>query len=417
MAGKIRILIVDDAAAVRHTIKTMVEMEDDFLVVGEAADGQDAIEAVKKYNPDVVLMDINLPKLDGISATAHIMSEKPTGVIMISVEGDREYFRRAMQAGAKDYLVKPFSSFDLASAIRRVGQEFVKAAHRTPAPKVITLFSTKGGVGKSTLAANLAAAVAMHRPGSNVVLADFDVEFGTLSVMLGVKPKSTIVDICQMKEHINSTAIRNVLVPVSSTSVNLLAAPPAPHLAAEFDGEAKADPSRNYAEEILMSLREGWDFVIVDTATNFREATVAALDLADVILFITTPDIPALHNTAKGLNILLRQLEYDEKKIHIVLNEISAGKALTAEEVAHALDFPVFYTLPADEALAAAVNAGQPVLSRRTKSQAAQAIGAMAAALLDGSAVEMQSNLDENDGQIGRRSLLSILGTRVRARG
>lgn len=417
MSGKIRILIVDDASAVRQTIKTMVEMEDDFLVVGEAVDGQDAIEAVKKYNPDVVLMDINLPKLDGISATAHIMSERPTGIIMISVEGDREYFRRAMQAGAKDYLVKPFSSFDLASAIRRVGQEFVKTANRTPAPKVITLFSTKGGVGKSTLAANLAAAVAMHRPGSSVVLADMDVEFGTLAVMLGVKPKSTLVDICQTSEHISPAAIRNILVGVPNTALSLLAAPPAPHLAAEFDGEAKADPARNYAEETLMALRDGWDFVIVDTATNFRESTVAALDLADVILFITTPDIPALHNTAKGLNILLRQLEYDEKKIRIVLNEISAGKALSAEEVAHALDFPVFFTLPADEALAAAVNAGQPVLSRRTKSQAAQAIGALTAALLDGSADEPKADTVENVALSGRRSLLSILGTRVKAKG
>ncbi len=415
MSGKLRILIVDDAAPVRQTIKTMLEMEEDFIVVGEAKDGQDAIDAVRKYNPDIVLMDINLPRLDGVSATAHIMAERPTGVIMISVEGDREYFSRAMQAGAKDYLVKPFSSFDLASSIRRVGKEMVGLGERPEAPKVITLFSTKGGVGKSTLAANLAAGLAMFRAGNSVVLADMDVEFGTLAVMLGVKPKSTLADLSRLSEQINPANIKNMLIAVPSTEVNLLAAPIAPHLAAEFDGEAKADQGRNYAEETLKALRQGWDFIVIDTATNFRESTVAALDLADVILLVTTPDIPALHNTAKGLNILLNQLEYDEKKVKVVLNEISTGKSLSASDVAHALDFPVFFTLPEDQALAAAVNAGQPVLSRRSKSEAGQAIGHLVSKLVEN---QTDSAGDEGSGQEIHqgRSFLTRLGTKIKTR-
>lgn len=374
--AKVRIMIVDDAAPVRDAVRRMLELEDDFLVIGEAENGEEAVNLARKLLPDVILMDINMPRMDGITATARIVADQQCNVIMLSVEGESEYLRRAMQAGARDFLIKPFSPDDLAAAIRRCG---VQASGREVPRRgrITTVFSTKGGVGKSTIAAHLAVALAMEG-GHRVALADFDTEFGVLAQMLSLKPHSSAVDLCRLQEMVTPARAREALVPYQDTKLSLLAAPPAPHLAAEVEGEAKGDRTRNYAEEILCALREGWDEVVVDTGAGFREANMAALDLADTILLVTVPEIPALHNTAKALNILLSQLEYPREKVRLVLNHADTGHELDPDDVASALDYPVHVTLPTDRSVQVAVNAGQPVLGRRARSPFGQAIGRLA---------------------------------------
>lgn len=379
MGMSFRVLIVDDAAAVRQTVKTMLDLEGDFVVVGEAANGEDAVQLARKLNPDVILMDINLPRMDGISATRLIMEQAPTNVVMVSVEGDREYLLRAMKAGAKDYLVKPFSSDDLRQSILGCMKSGVAGVNRRG--RVIAVFGTKGGVGKSTVAANLAMAIAKLDVKHEAIALDMALEFGVLSVLMGIKPRGSIVDLSRLADVITPDRIREAVTTIPRSNVSLLASPPAPHLAAEVDGEAKQDKTRNYAEEIIYACREGWDFVIIDTGTDFREATMAALDLADTILVVTTPDIPALHSTARGLNVLLNELEYGRDKVRLILNRAGETKGLAAADVSHALDYPITFSIPFDQAVGSAVNAGQPLLSRRTRSQAGAAIAQLAAEL------------------------------------
>lgn len=378
MATKIRVLVVDDAASVREAVRRMLEMEDDFLVVGEAADGEEAVQAARRLVPDVVLMDINMPRLDGISAARAILAEVPTSVVMLSVEGDVEYLRRAMQSGARDYLVKPFTPEDLAQAVRRCARERLSGPEgRSRRGRVLTVFGTKGGVGRTTIAANLAAALALADRTRRVALLDLDLEFGVLAQVLSLKPSSSVVDLCRLPEPVTVGRLEEAMVRHPDLDLMLLAAPPAPHLAAEVDGEGRPDRNRNYVGEIIRAAREGWDEVVVDTGTSFRDATLAALDLADVILLVTVPEVPALHNTAKALNIL-QQLGYPADKVRVVVNHADAGGGLGPDDVAEALEVPVYATLPHDRAVAQAVNAGQPVLGRRARSAFGQGIGRLA---------------------------------------
>src|SRR3954468_10624652 len=121
MADLIRVLIVDDIPETRDHLSKLLGFESDIEVVGAAASGREALELAGELTPDIVLMDINMPDMDGIAATERLASEVPTAsVVMMSVQGEADYLRRSMLAGAREFLVKPFSSDELTSSIRQV---------------------------------------------------------------------------------------------------------------------------------------------------------------------------------------------------------------------------------------------------------------------------------------------------------
>src|SRR2546423_1494516 len=205
-AEKIRILIVDDIADTRDNLAKLIGFEPDMEVAGTADGGQAAVNLAKKERPHVILMDINMPDMDGITATEIISNTVPESpIIMMSVQGEQDYLRRSMLAGAREFLVKPFSADELINAIRHVHElEKVKRARYaaaapaavaqvnplTPAGgvrvsgQIITFFSPKGGVGRTTIATNLA--VALHQLTQKpVCLVDGSLPFGEIAEKLG----------------------------------------------------------------------------------------------------------------------------------------------------------------------------------------------------------------------------------------
>ena len=119
--AKIRILVADDHALVREGIRALLSLCDDLEVVGEAADGQEAIEAARRLDPDVVLMDINMPGLGGLEATPAIHRENPRAKILVLTQyDDREYVARFLKSGASGYILKKAAGSELASAVRAV---------------------------------------------------------------------------------------------------------------------------------------------------------------------------------------------------------------------------------------------------------------------------------------------------------
>ena len=208
----IRLLIVDDIASTRDNLRKLLGFEEDIEVIGTAGDGKQGLEEAHRLLPDIVLTDVNMPIMDGIQLTERLAQELPASpVIIMSVQGERDYLRRAMQAGAREYLIKPFSHDELVAAIRRVHQLEEKkgtfartvAPDGTAAPRaaalgeVIVLFSGKGGVGKTMLATNLSVALAVETE-SRVALVDLDLQFGDIGVMLNLDHSRSITDVVEL---------------------------------------------------------------------------------------------------------------------------------------------------------------------------------------------------------------------------
>ncbi|BAU11929.1 two component transcriptional regulator, LuxR family [Leptolyngbya sp. NIES-3755] len=125
--SKIRLLLVDDQQIIRQGLKSLLDVKPDLAVVGEAEDGQQAIAQVELLQPDVVLMDVRMPVMDGVAATRSIHERfSQTKVLVLTTFDDDEYVSQAIRVGARGYLLKDTHSDDLAAAIRAVHRGYTQ---------------------------------------------------------------------------------------------------------------------------------------------------------------------------------------------------------------------------------------------------------------------------------------------------
>jgi DNA-binding NarL/FixJ family response regulator len=121
--SKIRIIIADDHGIVRNGLRFLLERQDDMEVVGEAADGREAVRVAEEFNPAVAVLDIAMPQLNGIDAGAQMIRRDPKiAVLILSMYADETFLIRALTAGIKGYLVKDTAELDLVRAVRAVAQ-------------------------------------------------------------------------------------------------------------------------------------------------------------------------------------------------------------------------------------------------------------------------------------------------------
>lgn len=378
MAGeKIRVLIVDDVAETRENVRKLLQFEGDVEVVGAARSGREGIQQSFELDPDVVLMDINMPDVDGITATETIRQKAPhIQVVILSVQGDQNYMRRAMLAGARDFLTKPPMGDELISAIRRAGEnarlERAKTASlRSAAPvsapgfgpaapvgfgltrgKIVTVYSPKGGTGCTTISVNLA--LALHNDDTRVVIVDSNLQYGDVAVFFNEQGKNTIADLGPMADELDPEIVDGVLLKHASSGVAILASPSRP----EHADKVTADQFL----KIIDYLRQMYAYVVVDTSPYLSDVTIAAIDVSDVIVLVTTQDIPAIKNARLFLD-LLQNLRIDRNRVAFVMNRFDKRIAITADRVGENLKQEVAAVIPLDERVViTAVNRGIPFM-------------------------------------------------------
>jgi pilus assembly protein CpaE len=382
-SAKIRVLIADDFADTRESISKLLYFERDIELVGTAPDGQQAIQAARELRPDVILMDINMPVMDGISATEAISSELPEcSVIMMSVQGEADFLRRAMLVGAREYLVKPFTSDELSGSIRRV---FVSGAEKrarlaaarlapsvpqVPTPKdekvgrIVALFSPKGGVGRTTIATNLAVAL-RSATERRVALVDFSLLFGDIAIMMNLPTSKTVVDLIPAIDALYPELLDSIMVEHAS-GVRVLLAPPRPELAELLTAD--------HLRAILGLLRSHYDYVVIDTRPSFDDAMLAVLDLSDQIVALTTLEMPAVKNIRLFLEVA-EALGYPPGKLMLVLNRADSAGGIRVEDIEQSIRFKVAASIVnAGQLMTAAVNQGVPVVMSNRDSQVSRDI-------------------------------------------
>ncbi len=392
MADTIKVLIVDDIPETRDHLAKLLSFESDIDVVGAASSGAEAIAQAEALRPDVVLMDINMPDMDGITATEQLGSRAPTSaVIMMSVQGEPDYLRRSMLAGAREFLVKPFSSDELTASIRQVyARERDKMSRMTQAAaaasaavgvpiegepgRIVAVFSPKGGIGRTTIAVNMAVAAA-NDLGKKVVLVDGSFQFGDVGVLLNLNPKNkSIAEVAPDLEGTLEPESIEPFVVSHSAGIRVLLAPPSPEMA-----ELITPAGFRHALEVLRSYN---DLVVVDCASWFSDVTIAVLDVADIVLTVLSLEITSIKNMRLFLEVA-GQLGYEKEKMLLVLNRADAALGIRIQDVEQSIGRKVDHQIVSDgRSVVFAVNRGVPFYLSNRDAQVSQDILRLAKAVV-----------------------------------
>jgi pilus assembly protein CpaE len=408
---KIRVLVVDDVADTRENVRKLLQFEADIDVVGAARSGKEGIQLSLELDPDVVLMDINMPDIDGISATETIRQKSPhIQVVILSVQGDQNYMRRAMLAGARDFLTKPPMGDELVAAVRRGGEmaHLERSKNKQPrmavSPgrgvnvstgiaslvqgKVITVYSPKGGTGCTTLAANMA--IALHNDETRVVIVDANLQYGDVAMFFNEQGKNTILDIAPRVDELDPDIVEEIMVKHEASGIHILAAPQRPEQAEKVSAEQFS--------KVLNYLRQLYAYIVVDTATNLTDAVLAAIDVSDAIIVVTTQDIPAIKNARLFLD-LIQTMGVDRERIIFAMNKYDKRIGITPERVGENLKQKIHAVIPLDERVVIpAVNRGVPFMLDNKTQPVAKGIFGLAEAVRTQLAA-----LDVNEAPAARR--------------
>ena len=376
-APHIRVLIVDDFAETRENIRKLLQFESDIDVVGMARTGREGITLARETKPNVVLMDINMPDMDGIQATEIITKEVPIAqIVIVSVQSDTDYLRRAMLAGARDFLSKPPPADEMINTIRRLGEmSRQREAQIASQPtlggpgggvkglggKIISVFSPKGGAGCTTIVTNLA--VALHNADNKVIVVDANIQFGDVGVFLNLQGKYNLVSLTERADELDTEWLQSVLTKHDS-GIKVLLAPPTPE-DAELVGAEQL-------KKVLDSLREHFHYIIVDTASVLRNIELTVFDVSDRVILVATPDIPSLANIKKFFDLIEKLNEFPPDKMMLILNRVDRRGGISAANVEETLKHAVRgQILLDDKTVLSSINSGVPfMLSQNAKTLA-----------------------------------------------
>jgi pilus assembly protein CpaE len=339
-------------------------------------------------------MDINMPDMDGITATERIRKISPvTQIVILSVQGDPNYMRRAMLAGARDFLTKPPTIDELVSAIRRAGEMASDLKSRVPSymdmgrsggsmamgglnptsGKIITVYSPKGGTGATTITCNLA--VSLHNEETKVAIVDANLQFGDVAVFFNEQERNHIADLAPRAEELDAEILSDVMITHDETGIKILAAPPRPEMAEQVSSEQFT--------KLLQFMRTQFPYVIVDSPSSLTEVGLSAFDISDLVIVLTTQDIPAIRDVRVFLD-LVDILGIDKQRLLLVMNGFDKRIGITPEKVGESFKKEISAVIPLDRStVIPSINRGVPfmMVSKNKTLPVAKAMLALAEAV------------------------------------
>jgi pilus assembly protein CpaE len=375
------VLAVDDSATIRETLSLLIEGQDDMELVGTAASGNEAVRRAAELQPDIVLMDIHMPDLDGIQAAWLVSSRAPHGaVIMVTSEERIDFLQKAMSAGAQGYVLKPFGNgTQLFGTIREVhGRSAARRMRVVGGPsdgtfrprigKRVVVLGTKGGVGATTVAVSVAVLL-REQTRRSVALIDADFLAGDATIHLDLKVEHTILDLIP---HIDAldTRLVNQVVGTHRSGLHVLARPTNPEQAEALTAE--------HVRTVLGALAQMYDDVVIDAVLTYDDRMLAVLDLADVYLVVLTPHLGTLRSARHFLDVA-RKLGYPDDRMIFVLNRASHLAGLVLDDIGGVLGSRRIIQVPTGgPEVTQAVNEGKPLVLHQARSPVARALQGLA---------------------------------------
>ncbi|MBN9104426.1 MAG: AAA family ATPase [Propionibacteriaceae bacterium] len=323
--------------------------------------------------PTVAVLDPVEWMQDGLSLAADLDQSFGVPVVLVTDRAN-ELGLAAMRAGVRD-IVHPMAPLEeMKQALERAASHAASEGPQPGAPgaaapqrgKVVTVASPKGGVGKTTVSTNLAVGLAMREPNSTV-LVDLDIHFGDVATALNVAPEFTLPDMAHGPASRDSVALKSYL---TQHQTGLFVVPGS-------DSPAAADAvSPKEAGNLLNMLADQFKFVVVDTSPGLSEHTLSVLDQTDILVLVTSLDVPGVRGLRKELDTL-RDISIVLDSRAVVLNFMHPSRGISVADVEASIGRKVDLQLPQSNAVPISVNQGKPLLQQGSRDPVAKQLKAL----------------------------------------
>ncbi len=372
------VMIIDENAAFRQEVQSML-MPARLAVIADCGYGVEAASLAEETKPDLIICSVDDPIARAIQTIEGVRSILPdTPIIAYSSSTDISVVRQVMHAGVRDLLAQPLKAGELLAAIEHVmsGVELgtmvgqhneARPAQKTSAGTVLTVFGAKGGIGKTTIAVNVAAAIARNTDNSVLVI-DLDTRFGDVAIMLDIEPRFTVAQLAATATTLERETFKAALVKHDS-GVHVLPSPKHPN---EWRNVEAAD-----IKELVRFAARMFDYVILDTPGAFNDIVGTALEAATQVLVVTSVDMASIKDTSFVLD-LLESESFPKERLMLVVNHANGANTIRAADIARVLRHEVFWEIPHDSEVTYATQIGKPVVIAKPKSRAAVNLNGLA---------------------------------------
>ena len=344
-----------------------------------------AAALLEDVTEDLLVLGPSLDLPTALQLAADQLRRRPTlGIVLVRSRVDSTVLREAMRAGVRE-VVRPDEAAALTEAVMS-SLQLSQALRGQPAPapaparsshgQIVTVFASKGGVGKTTVATNLAVA------------------FGDVAITLQLTPTRTLGEAVGLS-RLDETAVRSLITPYGH-GLDVLAAP--------VDPGTSESISAGLVSDLLGLLKGMYDVVVVDSPPAFSEQVLAAFDITDQLVLLATLDIPSVKNLKLTMETL-DLLGWARDRRHVVLNRSDSQVGLTVADVERTLGTPIAMQVPSSRAVPSSINRGLPIVTDAPNHPVSSALTRLSASLLPTSGEAVP-------GRHGERGLLSRLARR-----
>lgn len=321
---RIRLMICDDELEFRSLLEAYFSCRPEFELVGAGKDGVEGLEIARATRPDMVLCDINMPRMDGLEVTKTLRAELPDTTVIILSGNDYDIFsKKAVEAGALDFVSKPVEleavAEKLIAAHAKTKEVREKAKTRKAddkAAKLFAFYSPKGSAGATSLAVN--AALELARARQRVLLIDLNLQFGDCEFLLDLKSRACISSLVGESGDLITGKIGSTAEDHRS-GLRVL-------YQNKMEESELVTPASISALLKHVRTSHDYDFVLLDLARQLDERTLSAIDAADTLFMVVTEDYLSVKN-AQLCTELFKKLGYTENKLKVLVNKVGGQLA------------------------------------------------------------------------------------------
>jgi pilus assembly protein CpaE len=340
------------------------EITKEFIRAIDLSKGFKVVAKGENQQPDLLIIELNQdPETHLNKITSFLDKTEDTQIFIVSEKSDPEILIKALRIGIKEFLPFPLQPKAIEDALKRFKERQAKIEqkkHGSPG-KIFSVVGSKGGVGTTTIAVNLATTIALKQKIPSVALLDMNIVFGEVPVFLDMSPKRHWGDITKNIERLDEVFLSNILSE-HSTGVQVL---PSPRYL-----DSQPSPTPPIMEALLELMKRTYDYIIIDLGQSMNDTALRILKMSELVHIVAIQSLPCLSNTNRLIKSMVEFGFVEKESINIVLNRYFKKGAIPLDSVEKGIGEKLTWIIPNDYSTTmSAINSGRTLNDVSPRSQ------------------------------------------------